>query len=175
MTGGQPPGRERLIERRLLRAALAVLASCGVLSAAAAPAVAAATCPQTTELAMESKVMCQVCGVPLALANSLEADRERAFIATLVKRCDSVSQIEAALVTQYGPGILASPGDHGFAITAWLVPVAGLLAATLAIAGVVVLGRRRRQAYELAVAVPPATAAEDAALDAALKALDARQ
>jgi cytochrome c-type biogenesis protein CcmH/NrfF len=79
------------------------------------------------------------------------------------------------MVTQYGPGILASPGDRGFAITAWLVPVAGLLAATLAIAGVVVLGRRRREAYERAMSVPPATADEDAALDAALKALDTRQ
>jgi cytochrome c-type biogenesis protein CcmH len=176
MTGRQPSGRARVIERhRPLRAVLAVLASCGVLSATAAPAVAAAICPRTTELAMESKVMCQVCGVPLALANSLEADRERAFITTLVKRCDTVSQIEAAMVTQYGPGILASPGGDGFAITAWLVPVAGLLAATLAIAGVVVLGRHRREAYDLAMSTPPPTVAEDAVLDAALKALDSRQ
>jgi len=153
----------------------AALAACWALASTAAPAVAAVRCPRTTELAMESKVMCQVCGVPLALANSLEADRERAFITTLVKRCDSVSQIEAAMVTQYGPGILASPGSHGFAITAWLVPVAGLLVATLAIAGVVVLGRRRRQAYELVTSVPPPTADEDAALDAALKALDFRE
>lgn len=160
---------------RAVRAGVALLAACGALWATAVPAVTAATCPKTTELAMESKVMCQVCGVPLALANSLEADRERAYITTLVNRCDSVSQIEAAMVTQYGPGILASPGSHGFAITAWLVPVAGILAATLAIAGVVVLGRRRRQAYELAMAVPPATADENAVLDAALKMLDARQ
>jgi cytochrome c-type biogenesis protein CcmH/NrfF len=161
--------------RRTARTGLALAAACGALWATAVPAVAAATCPKTTELAMESKVMCQVCGVPLALANSLEADRERAYITTLVSRCDSVSQIEAAMVTQYGPGILASPGSHGFAITAWLVPVAAILAATLAIAGVVVLGRRRRQAYELAMAVPPATADENAVLDAALKTLDARQ
>lgn len=160
---------------RTLRGAVALLAACGALWATAVPAVAAATCPKTTELAMESKVMCQVCGVPLALANSLEANRERAFMTTLVKRCDSVSQIEAAMVVQYGPGILASPGGRGFAITAWLVPVAGILAATLAIAGVVVLGRRRRQAYELAMAVPAATADENAVLDRALKALDTRQ
>ena len=159
---------------RRARVAAALLAVCGALAGGVAPALAA-TCPRTSELAMESKVMCQVCGVPLALANSLEADRERAYITTLVKRCDSVSQIEAAMVTQYGPGILASPGSHGFAITAWLVPVAGLLVATLAIAGVVVLGRRRRQAYELVTSVPPPTADEDAALDAALKALDFRQ
>jgi cytochrome c-type biogenesis protein CcmH len=159
---------------RVARVLTALLAACGVLAGTAAPALAA-TCPRTTELAMESKVMCQVCGVPLVLANSPEANRERAFITTLVKRCDSVSQIEAAMVTQYGPGILAGPGSGGFAITAWLVPVAGLLGATLAIAGVVVLGRRRRQAYERAMSVSPATPAEDAALDAALKALDARQ
>ena len=161
--------------RRSVQGAVALLAACGLLAGAAAPAVLAAACPRTTELAMESKVMCQVCGVPLALANSLEADRERAFITTLVKRCDSVGQIEAAMVVQYGPGILASPGSHGFAITAWLVPVAALLGAAVTIAGVIVLGRRRRQAYELAIATPPATADEDAALDVALKALDARQ
>ena len=81
-----------------LRAALAALAACAALWATATPAVAAASCPKTTELAMESKVMCQVCGVPLALANSLEADRERAFITKLVDRCNSVQQIEATMV-----------------------------------------------------------------------------
>jgi cytochrome c-type biogenesis protein CcmH/NrfF len=161
--------------RPTVRVVAAMLGACGALWATAAPAVAAATCPRTTELAMESKVMCQVCGVPLILASSLEADRERAFMTTLVNRCDSVSQIEAAMVTQYGPGILASPGGRGFAITAWLVPVAGVLAATAAILGVVVLGRRRRQAYELAMAAAPVTADENAALDAALRALEPRQ
>jgi cytochrome c-type biogenesis protein CcmH len=160
---------------RKVRVVLSLLAGCASLAGTAAPALATAGCPRTTELAMESRVMCQVCGVPLALANSLEADRERAFIAKLVNRCDSVPQIEAAMVAQYGPGILASPGSHGFAITAWLVPVVGVLGAALAIAGVVVLGRRRRQAQEAATEIRPASASEDARLDAALTAFNARR
>lgn len=156
------------------RAALVSLATCAALWATATPAVAAASCPKTTELAMESRVMCQVCGVPLALANSLEADRERAFITKLVKRCDSVQQIEAAMVAEYGPGILASPGSHGFAITSWLVPVAGVLGAALAIVAAVVITRRRRD-EEAAAGVRPVTASEDARLDAALTRFDDRR
>jgi cytochrome c-type biogenesis protein CcmH/NrfF len=159
------------LRTRKAAALVSLLTACTWPWATAAPVLAAASCPRTTELAMESKVMCQVCGVPLELANSLEADRERAFITKLVNRCDSVAQIESAMVAQYGPGILASPGTRGFAITAWLVPVAGVLGAALAIVAVVVLGRRRREAREAAAAVQPPTALEDARLDEALRAL----
>jgi cytochrome c-type biogenesis protein CcmH len=139
----------------------------------ASPALATTPCPRTTELALENKVMCQVCGVPLALANSLEADRERAFITTLVNRCESVAQIEAAMVAQYGPGILATPGTHGFAITAWLVPAVSIVAATAGIAGVL-LPRRRRRAQRNRTSSRPASAAEEAQLDAALAAHERR-
>lgn len=159
---------------RWLRAAFVSVAACAALWATATPAVAAASCPKTTELAMESRVMCQVCGVPLALASSLEADRERAFITKLVNRCDSVQQIEAAMVAQYGPGILASPGSHGFAVTSWLIPVVGVLGAALAIVAVVVITRRRRD-EEAAAALRPVSASEDARLDAALTRYNARQ
>ena len=160
---------------RPARAAMALAALCAVLAGTAPPAVAAASCPRTTELAMESKIMCQVCGVPLALANSLEADRERALISRLVDRCDTVGQIEAAMVAQYGPGILASPGSHGFAIAAWLVPVAGVLCATFTITAVIVLARRRRSENESGRPATPVSQAEDARLDDALAAFNARR
>jgi cytochrome c-type biogenesis protein CcmH len=160
---------------RRVRTALALLVLGAWGSITAAPAVAAAGCPRTTELAMESKIMCQVCGVPLALANSLEADRERVLISKLVDRCDTVGQIEAAMVAQYGPGILASPGTHGFAAAAWLVPVSGVVGAALAIAAVIVLARRRRGETETGHPAAPASPAEDARLDAALTAFNARQ
>jgi cytochrome c-type biogenesis protein CcmH/NrfF len=157
------------------RAGLSLLTAAALLMAANAPALAAAHCPRTTELAMETRVMCQVCGVPLALANSLEADRERAFITALVNRCESVAQIESGMVAQYGPGILATPGTHGFAITAWLVPGVGVLAAALAIAAVLALGcGRRRRAPLGAPPAEPLTASEEARLDAALAAYDGR-
>jgi cytochrome c-type biogenesis protein CcmH len=154
-----------------VRPFIALVLAATMLLAPAAPALAAASCPRTTELAMESKVMCQVCGVPLALANSLEADRERVFITKLVNRCESVSQIEAAMVAQYGPGILASPGSHGFAVAAWMVPVAAILVAALAVAAVVLSRRRTRDREEPA---PVLTTAEAAQLDAALSAFNAR-
>jgi cytochrome c-type biogenesis protein CcmH len=150
-----------------MRVALALLAVCASLLGPVAPALAAASCPRTTEVAMESKIMCQVCGVPLALANSLEADRERVLISRLVARCDSASQIEAAMVAQYGPSILATPPAHGFAITAWLVPGIAIAAAALGIGGVLLSVRRRRSDAPLPA---PVTASEDARLDAALAA-----
>ncbi|HET6868899.1 MAG TPA: cytochrome c-type biogenesis protein CcmH [Solirubrobacteraceae bacterium] len=155
-----------------MRVAIALLAVCVSLCGPVAPVLAAANCPRTTEVAMESKIMCQVCGVPLALANSLEADRERVLISRLVARCDSASQIEAAMVAQYGPSILATPPTHGFAITAWLVPGIAIAAAALGIGGVLLsVLRRRRDAPPLA----PVTASEDARLDAALAAYTRRR
>lgn len=147
-----------------------LLAACVSMWGPVAPALAAANCPRTTEVAMESKIMCQVCGVPLALANSLEADRERSLISRLVARCDSASQIEAAMVAQYGPSILATPGTRGFAITAWLVPGIGIAAAAFGIGGVLWSVRRRQRVPRDVPPAAPVTAAEDARLDAALAA-----
>jgi cytochrome c-type biogenesis protein CcmH/NrfF len=127
---------------RLRRTAIFVLAAWVSLSAVVVPALAAAACPRTSEVALENKIMCQVCGVPLAVANSLEADRERALITQLVNRCESASQIEAAMVAEYGAGILATPATHGFAITAWLVPAIGIAVAALLIAGVLMSTRQ---------------------------------
>jgi cytochrome c-type biogenesis protein CcmH/NrfF len=159
---------------RTIRVSLALVAVCAAALPTAAPALAAAGCPRTTELAMESKVMCQVCGVPLALARSLEADRERAFITTLVNRCESAAQIESAMVAQYGAGILAAPGTHGFAITAWLVPALGILAAAAGVAGIVLLpGRRRRGELAPDAMLVPASSDEERRLDAALRAYSA--
>jgi cytochrome c-type biogenesis protein CcmH/NrfF len=154
--------------RRLLLA----LAALALLYPQAAPALAAAGCPKTTELAMESRVMCTVCGVPLAVASSLEANRERAFITQLVKRCEGVSQIETAMVAQYGPGVIATPSTGGFSLSAYLVPGLGILGATLAI-GLVILSarsRRRRVSDETLAESPPITHNEGARLDAALSA-----
>lgn len=157
-----------------MRVAIALLAVFVSLLGPVAPALAAANCPRTTEVAMESKIMCQVCGVPLALANSLEADRERALISRLVARCESPSQVEAAMVAQYGPSILATPPTHGFAITAWLVPGIAIAVAALGIGTVLLPMRRRRRSGQDVPPGAPVTAAEDAHLDAALAAYTQR-
>lgn len=107
--------------RRLLAALLAAL----VL--AAAPAAAAAACPKASLPDIEGQVMCLVCGVPLSLADSPQASRERDFINGLIDRCESPAQIKAALVAQYGPRVLALPKDNGFNAAVYIVPVLALL------------------------------------------------
>jgi cytochrome c-type biogenesis protein CcmH len=109
-----------------------------VLALAAAPAAAAA-CPRTSLAAMENDVMCLVCGVPLALADAPQAQRERVFIERMVDQCRSKNEIEHALVAQYGPRVLALPKASGFRLTAYMVPA---LAALAAAAGIVVVATR---------------------------------
>ena len=105
--------------RRAVAIALALVAL-GAMPAAAA-------CPRASLPDIENQVMCLVCGVPLSLADSPQASRERDFINGLIDRCQSTSQIKAALVAQYGPRVLALPKDDGFNAAAYIVPVLRLL------------------------------------------------
>jgi cytochrome c-type biogenesis protein CcmH/NrfF len=76
--------------------------------------------------------MCLECGTALNVSNSPVADQEREFIAELIAQGKTKAQVKAALVEEYGPRVLAEPGDEGFELTAWLVPLlAGLGAVTL--------------------------------------------
>jgi cytochrome c-type biogenesis protein CcmH len=95
---------------------------------------------------IEREVMCVSCGVPLNIAESMQADRERAFIQSLIDRGQTESQIKQALVGQFGPRVLATPGHHGFGLAAYLVPIAlgGVLLAVLAM--LLVRWRRRARA-----------------------------
>ena len=108
------------MRRRL--AALLAAAALGLM-----PAAASAACPRASLPDIESQVMCLVCGVPLSLAESPQASREREFINGLIDRCQSTSQIKAALVTQYGPRVLALPDDNGFNAAVYIVPALVLL------------------------------------------------
>ena len=88
--------------------------------------------------------MCVTCKIPLSVAQSPQADHERAYIQILLGRGYSEAQIKRALVAQYGPTVLGLPGSHGFNLSVYLVPAAVVLAllATLA----VLLPRWRRRA-----------------------------
>jgi cytochrome c-type biogenesis protein CcmH len=108
-----------------VRRALAALLAAGALGVV--PATAAAACPRASLPDIEGQVMCLVCGVPLSLADSPQASRERDFINRLIDRCQSSSQIKAALVAQYGPRVLALPKDNGFNAAVYVVPVLVLL------------------------------------------------
>lgn len=123
-----------------MRRALVVVAA---LAALTLPAGAvAAECPQTTLAAVEADVMCPVCGTPLGLATEApQANRQRALIQRLVDRCRSKEEIEAVLVAQYGPGVLALPETEGFQLSAYVVPA---LIVLLAAIGVALAARRWR-------------------------------
>ena len=119
------PARLWLVRIRLI-GSLGLLIALGC-AGAAAPGASAAR-PRTSLPAIEREVMCVTCKIPLNVAQSPQADRERAFIQSLIEEGQSEAQIKRALVGQYGPTVLALPGAHGFGLAAYLVPVGAVLA-----------------------------------------------
>jgi cytochrome c-type biogenesis protein CcmH len=127
----------------------AALALCAAVAALAAPAAAVAmgaagAGPRTSLPQIERQVMCVTCKIPLNVAESAQADRERVFIQSLIDRGDSEAQVKRALVGQYGASVLGLPADHGFGAAAYLVPLGAVLA--LAAMLIVLLPRWRRRA-----------------------------
>jgi cytochrome c-type biogenesis protein CcmH len=159
--------------------ALALLA-CGALLACSIPALPAAVAsaasavkPRTTLPVIERQVMCVTCKIPLNVAQSPQADRERVFIQSLIDQGQNEGQIKDALVGQYGRSALALPSDHGFDIAAYLVPLAAFLALVGAL--VVLLPKWRRYARSQAARAPveqPLDATDAARLDADLSRFD---
>lgn len=125
-----------------------------LVAALIAAATATAATPRTNFNDVERDVMCVSCGVPLAIADSPQADRERAEIRRLIGQGLTKQQIEDELVTIYGRRVLANPPDSGFGLAAYLVPIALVLAALALIA---VLLPRWRRARASATQVAAAT------------------
>jgi cytochrome c-type biogenesis protein CcmH len=141
-----------------VRRIAALVAVLGALLAA--PAVAAAQCPRTSLGDIEDEVMCPVCGTPLALATDApQADRERAYIETLIADCRSKDEIKAALAAQFGDEVLALPGDAGDDdlgdVLVYVIPAVGITLAAAGIAFAVVRWRRARGPREPAQAGAP--------------------
>ncbi|MSO41823.1 MAG: hypothetical protein EXQ70_08055 [Solirubrobacterales bacterium] len=142
--------------RRYLALAIAALA----LSVPPAAALAAsASLPD-----IEDEVMCPICGTTLELSDSPQGERERAFIRRQIARGRDKEEIKQALVDEYGPRVLAVPGDSGFDLAAWLVPGLVVLGAGGAIA-LAVVRRRRAEAGEEPPAPPRIDDADGARLD----------
>jgi cytochrome c-type biogenesis protein CcmH len=98
------------------------------LSPTPLPAQAATATPRTTLLAIEHQVMCVTCKIPLTMAESPQAARERVFIRGLIDEGQTETQIKNSLVSQYGPSVLDLPSTKGFDLAAYLVPIAVVLA-----------------------------------------------
>jgi len=97
-----------------------------------APAAAAEGPASLTEI--EKQVMCPVCGTLLQLAESPQAQRERAFIDRLIDEGRSEEEIKDLLVAEYGDEVLALPPDSGFSLSAYVVPIVAFLIAAVALA-----------------------------------------
>jgi cytochrome c-type biogenesis protein CcmH len=156
-TTGRPSARRVL-------AALIVLIALSACALAATPgaSVAQAATPRASLPEIEREVMCVTCKIPLNVAQSPQADRERAFIQSLIDEGRSEAQIKDALVGQYGRAALALPSNSGFDSAAYLVPLAALLALLAALAVLLPRWRRRARAQAGERTPAPALGAADA-------------
>ncbi len=109
----------------------------------AAPALAA---PQASLPDIEDEVMCTSCNVALNIAESPQADRQRAFIRRLIDQGRDKRQIKAALVAEYGNDVLALPDSEGFGLTAYAVPLGLVIVLAVAMALLLPSWRRRSPA-----------------------------
>jgi cytochrome c-type biogenesis protein CcmH len=134
------------------------LALCTVLALVTAGTCAAATvaAPSASLPTIQRQVMCVTCKIPLNVAQSPQADRERAFIQSLIDRGEDEAAIKHALVAQYGPTVLALPSDKGFDAAVYLVPLAACLVLLGAL--IVLLPRWRRRALAQGDRAAPAAA-----------------
>jgi len=122
-----------------------------------------AATPRTTMPVIERQVMCVTCKIPLNVAQSPQANRERAFIQSLIDQGQTEAQIKHALVAQYGPAVLGLPSTHGFDLTAYLVPLAALLALLGALVLLLPSWRRHARAEAARSAPAPTLSAAEAA------------
>ncbi|HXN36530.1 MAG TPA: cytochrome c-type biogenesis protein CcmH [Solirubrobacteraceae bacterium] len=134
--------RQRCVRLHALAASLA-------LALAVAPVAHASSASRPSLPTIERQVMCVTCKIPLNVAQSLQANREREFIQSLIDEGQSEAQIKRSLVAQYGPSVLGLPSTHGFDLTAYLVPLAVVLALMITLAAL--LPRWRRHARAQAV------------------------
>jgi cytochrome c-type biogenesis protein CcmH len=157
-----------VIARVPYRLVAALFAAFALATPALATQAHAAT-PRANLPDIEDEVMCTICGTLLAESDSPQAQGERALIRKLIAEGEAKGQIEAALVAQYGPRVLATPSGHGFDLTAWIVPglIIGLVVVGL-VAGAVRLSRRPRKAGGLT----PLDPGDEARLDRDLSSYD---
>lgn len=114
-----------------------------LIAALASPTFALAAPPKASLPDIEDEVMCTSCNVALNVAESPQADRQRALIRGLIAEGLDKRQIKARLVSEYGEDVLALPDASGVGLTAYAVPL-GLVAA-LAVALALGLPRWRRR------------------------------
>jgi cytochrome c-type biogenesis protein CcmH len=133
-----------------------------VLSVALAIGAARGASPATPAqraAAIDAMVRCPSCdGISVAESSSSTAVAVRQAVASRVRAGQSDDDIEAFLVSRYGPGILLRPPVRGGTIWVWLVPPAAGVAAIVALAAVA--WRRRRRSVPAVSATDHAVVAQ---------------
>jgi cytochrome c-type biogenesis protein CcmH len=117
-----------------------------VLLTGAATGATAAVTPRASLTDIEADVMCTACREPLEVAQSPQADSERAYIRGLIAQGETKPQILNNLVAQYGPAVLGKPPAHGFNLTVYIIPVAILALGAAILAFTLPRWRRRTRA-----------------------------
>lgn len=128
----------------------------------AVPALASAASPRASLTDIENDVMCVSCREPLAVAQSPQAYAERNFIRTLIAQGQTKSQIERALVAQYGPAVLGRPPAHGFNLAVYVVPPALVLLGVAVLLITLPRWRRRSRAAATAPSTAPGLSPDEA-------------
>ena len=156
--------------RRLLAPTLAALC----LTLATAPGAGAAQAPRASLTTIERQVMCVTCKIPLNVAESTQAERERSFIQELINQGLDEAQIKRALVGQYGTTVLALPPASGFDLTVYLVPAIVVVALAALLTTLLLRWRRKGGSRHEDSGDPVATisAADASRLDADLSRFD---
>jgi cytochrome c-type biogenesis protein CcmH len=95
---------------------------------------AAASEEHPTLAELEREVICPTCHTTLELSNSPIAERMRQFISARIAAGDTKSEIKSKLVDQFGEAVLAAPPKKGFNLLVWLLPLAGVGLAAVALA-----------------------------------------
>ena len=113
---------------------------------------AAASEEHPTLAELEDELVCPTCKTTLAMSDAPVAERMRAFVRQRIAAGDTKSEIKDKLVAQFGESVLAAPPARGFNLLAWLVPIAGGLAAVVAVA---FLARRWSRTRAAPAADPP--------------------
>ena len=138
----------------------------GVLLALAAAGCGGEDEQSPTFAELEKRYICPTCHTTLELSSAPIADRMRVFIHERIAAGDSRSEIDAALVDNFGEGVLAAPPKSGFNLLAWVLP---LVAGGIAIVAVAIALRRWSRARPEAEPAEPASVNGRPALDPELE------
>ena len=149
----------------MIRAALGLSLALLLACSAAPPVLAATVHPRASLTDIENDVMCTSCREPLAVAQSPQADSERAYIRGLIAQGLTKQQIEQNLVSQYGESVLGKPPASGFNLAVYILPPAILAVGVAILAVTLPRWRRRARAAAPSTSSPAFDPAEAARLE----------